>query len=299
MQTEADFTFSVIVPTYNRPARVRECLAALCELDYPKDKYEVVIVDDGGDDPLDGIEAAHPSGTKVRLLRQESAGPASARNYGAREARGRFLAFTDDDCCPSPGWLVEFERRLLRSPDAMVGGTTLNRLTGNLFSEASETLLQALYAFSNLDPENGRFLASNNIGLSRRLFHEVGGFDANFPLAAAEDRDFCDRWTHAGRRLLWAPEAVVLHSHEHTLRSFLRQHFNYGRGAVLYQRLRSRRGSGGLKDDVGFHLQFFRWLRGPLSRHNPGRALVLIGLVMLTQVAYLWGYLFERMHPST
>lgn len=296
-QTEADFTFSVIVPTYNRPGRAAECLAALGKLDYPNDKYEVILVDDGGDEPLDDVVAEHRAAMNLRLLRQENAGPASARNFGAREARGRFLAFTDDDCRPSPGWLLEFERRLSRSPDAVVGGTTDNRLADNLYSEASEVLLQALYAFSNRDPENGRFFASNNIGVSRQLFHDMGGFDTDFPLAAAEDRDFCDRWTHEGHRLICVPNAMVLHGHKHTLRSFLRQHFNYGRGAVLYQRLRSHRGSSGLKDDVGFHLRFVHWLRGPLSRHHPGRALVLIGLVMLTQIAYVAGYLFERVNP--
>lgn len=297
MHQESGLTFSVIVPTYNRPARLSECLDALCGLDYPADKYEVIIVDDGGDEALDAIVAACPDGPDVRLLRQDNAGPASARNFGAREARGRFLAFTDDDCRPARGWLRAFEERLAEWPDAMAGGATVNSLTDNLLSEASETLLQALYAFSNQDRENGRFFASNNISLSRELFQESGGFDTTFPLAAAEDRDFCDRWTHEGRRLIWASEAVVRHGHEHSFRSFLRQHANYGRGAVLYQRLRSRRGSGGLIDDFGFHLQFFRWLKGPLAHHPPRRALLLSGLVLLTQFAYLWGYLVERMRP--
>jgi GT2 family glycosyltransferase len=267
---------------------------ALIALDYPKDRYEIIVVDDGGDHPVTDLPAPGPGGPALRTFRQKNCGPAAARNRGAQEARGRFLAFTDDDCRPSAQWLAKFGPRLEAAPDAAVGGTTVNALGENLFSEASETLLQALYAFSNRDPERGRFIASNNLAMSRDVFHANNGFDAGFPLAAAEDRDFCDRWTYSGRRIVWEPTAIVLHYHAHTLRSFLRQHFNYGRGAVLYQQLRRDRGSGGLKDDVGFHVHFFRWLRGPLARHSFPRKVVLTGAVLLTQAAYVCGYLAER-----
>lgn len=296
MRSDADhqYRFSIIVPTYNRPERIAECIAALGELDFPNSDHEVLVVDDGGEVSLNAIIDEASLHMNIRLLSQENAGPASARNHGAKEARGLFLAFIDDDCRSSSGWLTALDNCLSEAPDVLAGGATANRLPENLFSEASETLLQALYAFSNRDPNNGRFFASNNFALSRELFHEIGGFDTGFPLAAAEDRDFCDRLTHQGHRLVSVPEAVVFHSHALGVRSFLRQHFNYGRGALRYQQLRRQRASSGLKDDVGFHLHFFKWLRGPLSRHRRGRALVLTGLVILTQGAYLTGYLFER-----
>jgi glycosyltransferase involved in cell wall biosynthesis len=288
-------TFSVIVPTFNRPGRLRECIEALAAMDYPADEFEIVVVDDGSDSPLDDVVASFRDHTHVRLLHQENAGPASARNHGAREAKGRFLAFTDDDCCPSRTWLQAFEQRLTRDPDVMAGGSTVNRLKDNIFSEASETLLQALCVFSNQDPENGRFFASNNIAMGRDPFMELDGFDETFPLAAAEDRDFCNRWTHAGRRLVTVPDALVHHGHAHTLRSFLRQHANYGRGAVQYQRLRAERSSGVLTDDMGFHLHFFRWLREPLRRSRAGRRPLLLGWVLMTQAAYAWGFASEKL----
>src|SRR3712207_1403127 len=92
--------FSVIVPTYERPAQLAACLGALARLDCPAASFEVIVVDDGS--------AAAPGRRldefrdllDVRLLTQANAGPAAARNRGASEARGSFLAFTDDDCAP-------------------------------------------------------------------------------------------------------------------------------------------------------------------------------------------------------
>ncbi|MEX0741320.1 MAG: glycosyltransferase, partial [Phycisphaeraceae bacterium] len=70
---------SVIIPTHNRPLQLRACLAALAGSSYPADRFEVVVVDDGGSARLGGIIDALPTGPRVTLIQQEQAGPAAAR----------------------------------------------------------------------------------------------------------------------------------------------------------------------------------------------------------------------------
>jgi len=95
--------FSVIVPTYNRPAQLANCLEGLACLEYPRDCFEVIVVNDGGSSVEDTVTAFHGK-LMVKVLDQAKAAPAAARNKGASEARGQFLAFIDDDCTPTPKW---------------------------------------------------------------------------------------------------------------------------------------------------------------------------------------------------
>jgi glycosyltransferase involved in cell wall biosynthesis len=117
-------SFTVVVPTYNRPRPLDDCLAALVALDHPRDRFEIVIVDDGSAVPVDDLVRRHAdrSGVSVRLIRQSNAGPASARNTGAAVARHDFIAFTDDDCRPRADWLTALARELALDPQCAVGG---------------------------------------------------------------------------------------------------------------------------------------------------------------------------------
>ena len=125
-------SFSVVIPTYNRPQQLDRCLAALAKQDYPQDSYRVVVVDDGSRQPLHDIVNAYTDQMTVTLIVQENAGPAAARNKGVQNATGDYIAFTDDDCMPDAHWLREFAKTLQSHPDAMVGGHTINALPQNI-----------------------------------------------------------------------------------------------------------------------------------------------------------------------
>src|SRR5437016_6865605 len=184
--------FSIVVPTYNRPGQLAACLQALAHLSYPKDCFEAIVVDDGGQTRPDEVVASFRDRLDLTLLRQPHAGPAAARNTGVVKARGAFLAFTDDDCRPWRDWLKTLAVRLAKDPDCIVGGRTINALPDNPYSSASQHLIDYLYSYYNADPDRARFLTSNNLTLAADRFRAIGGFDTTFPGAAAEDRDFCD-----------------------------------------------------------------------------------------------------------
>ncbi|MBI4790120.1 MAG: glycosyltransferase [Chloroflexi bacterium] len=278
--------FSIVVPTRNRPEPLAHCLNALAQLNYSRDRFEIIVVDDGSWTALGEFQCAMP----ITLLRQAHAGPAAARNAGAAHACGTFLAFTDDDCAPDPNWLRALEARLDAMPGCAVGGKTVNGLTDNISATASQLLIDYLYAYYNRDPNRAAFVASNNLAAPRARFIEMGGFDASFPRAAAEDRDFCDRWLARGNALVYAADAVVCHAHALSLKSFVRQHWSYGRGARHFRRARARRGHAHLSIEP---LRFYRDLvLHPFARRTP-RAGLLSFLLLLTQVANAAGFFRE------
>ena len=162
-----------------------------------------------------------------------------------------------------------------------------------LCSSASQLLIEYLYDYFNIDVEGGRFFITSNLALPARAFRAIGGFDDSFPLAAAEDRDLCDRWREAGLAMLYADDAVVHHAHALGLRSFCRQHFNYGRGAFHLHCARAKRGESPLRVEPP---RFYSRLVGyPFGRAPAARALPLAALMALSQVVYVIGYATERL----
>jgi GT2 family glycosyltransferase len=290
--------FSVIVPTYSRPAALTECLESLANLDYPRQRFEVIVVDDGGDQPLDRVVLPFRERLELQLLRQENQGAASARNAAAAIARGTFLAFTDDDCRPVPEWLLALKASFRKTPDRLLGGRTINRLRDNPYSTASQLIVDAAYAYYNHNPDDAMLFASNNMAVPAGLFREVGGFDPEFRLAS-EDREFCDRWRHLGYRLTYVPRAVVHHGHRLSMRRYCRQHFNYGRGAWRYHHVRSRRGSGRLRNDLQFHGRFLKLLREPMSQFGFTQAAQITGLLLVWQLANAAGFFYEKYCPDS
>jgi GT2 family glycosyltransferase len=285
--------FSIIVPTYRRPQALAACLQALAGLDYPHASMEVIVVDDGSPNPPEGVVREVAERLPVRLVLQDHAGPAAARNHGAETARGDVLAFVDDDCRPSPEWLKTLAARLRDTPMGAVTGRTENRLEGNPFARASQVVIAFLYAHYNADPARARFLTSNNVAISAELFRRTGGFDTSFPLAAGEDREFCDRLVEQGHPVVYAADAVVHHAHELTLLSFLRQHFNYGRGAYHFHRLRAQRREGSIQFES---VLFYCSLVGHAFKGRGGMEAFGMALMLgLTQIAIGAGFVREAL----
>jgi glycosyltransferase involved in cell wall biosynthesis len=279
--------FSVIIPTHNRNAQLKSCLQALAAQAYPRDRFEVVVVDDGSVDPPRKIVASFCGTLNVTLLAEPHGGPSAARNAGATRARGEFLAFTDDDCAPAPEWLQNMSARLASLPTSLVGGRTINALTENIYSATSQALIDVIYAHFNRDPANAQFLASNNIAMPAAQFHAMGAFNSSFPFA--EDREFCDRWLRHGYRMAYAPEVLLHHHHYLTPGRLWRQHFNYGRGAFHFHQINGRRGSK-FRFESAFYLSIFRF---PLTRNAGARGLFMEALMAEIQMANAAGFFFQ------
>jgi GT2 family glycosyltransferase len=283
--------FSVIVPTYQRARQLAVCLDALARQKYPRDGFEVLIVDDGSAISPQATVDAFRDRINVRLLAQTHSGPAAARNYGARHAVGIFLVFTDDDCAPSRTWLQTLGARFLSFPDCALGGQTINGVPDNPYSTTSQLLVDYLYDRCNSNPQQAAFVASNNLALPAERFWTLGGFDAAWNRAAGEDREFCDRWISHGYQIIYVPEAVVEHLHGLTWRTFVCQHFNYGRGAFYFRRTYARRHQQSFRvERLSFYLGTLRY---PFFRAKLPKALVNAFLILAAQVANAAGFFCE------
>ncbi len=288
--------FSVIVPTCDRADSLRRCLVAIGRLAAPKGGFEVIVVDDGCQQPVDPAilpENLKPNGRILRTL--VNLGPGASRNLGARAANGEYLAFTDDDCTPARDWLRSLEEAFDEDPEAACGGAFVNGKDRCLYASASHAILDVVYSYYNRDPKHAQFMGTANFAVPARRFAEIGGFNEAF--RTSEDREFCRRWVLRGWRMIYAPGAVVAHCPETSFGGFANRHFQYGKGAYRFRALDVIDSAA----RVRLEPQSFYWslLTHPLRDAGWPRAALLAGLVIVSQVASTLGFLVERFSAST
>jgi mycofactocin system glycosyltransferase len=223
---------TVVVPVRDRPRALARAIASLRAQDYPPERLEVVVVDDGS-----SFAAEAPEGVRVVHVRP-SRGPAGARNAGASAARGQVLAFVDSDCEAEPGWLRELATELADPAVAAAGGRVLGARQ-RTWLERYEAVRSPL----DLGPHRAvvrpqgvvPYLVGANLALRRSAFWAVGGFDSS--LRVGEDVDLSWRLAAAGYRLVYRPRAVVRHHHRSRLAGFLSSRLRYaGSEAELLRR---------------------------------------------------------------
>ena len=193
---------SVVVPTYRRPALLARCLEALAQQDLDASDYEVVVPDDAGTEDAQRVveRAAATARTPVRYVPVEGChGPAAARNAGWRAARARIIAFTDDDCIPSAGWL----RAGLAAFTPEVTG-----VQGRLI--VPQPPVPTDYEKNAGRLAEGEFVTANCF-YRRDALAAVGGFDERFRVAWREDSDLFFTLCERGGTFRRAPDAVVVH----------------------------------------------------------------------------------------
>ena len=290
-------TVSVVVPTHGRPESLSRCLEALAAQTLPRDAFEVIVSDDGSPTPVPAIVAPFAERITIRVVRRPRSGPATARNEGARHARGRLLAFTDDDCIPSRYWLELLVERMRRHPGHMIGGSIVNVLHDDPYATATQLIMSCVYDYYASHAVGHRFFSTGNLAVPTRRFWLLDGFSESFRQAAGEDYDLCARWAEAGFPTEYAPEVEVGHAHGHTLGSFWRQHFAYGRALFqVREGMARRRGRSGIElESPGFYRQILTYA---LRHSEHGHAVRNEALVLLSQMATLAGGLREWLIPT-
>lgn len=286
--------FSIIIPAHARPENLKQCLRGVAALDYPRDRFEVIAVDDGSPVSLEPVVRPFAGTFSLTLLRQAQAGPGSARNFGAQHARGEWLAFLDDDCVPRSSWLKELESAAEKSPEAMLGGGTLNGCPDNIFAELNHILLTAVRKWFRDHGSVLNFLPSNNLCLPKAGFRALGGFHPECNLAGGEDRELCARWLTSGGPMVDVPGAVVDHYHPQTFSSFLSMHVRYGRGAA--QLHRNRHSSPWHSGTIGVHAAV---LRATFQAQPRSSRPTLAALFAVAQAVETLGYARETWFPTT
>ncbi|MGH2954133.1 MAG: glycosyltransferase family 2 protein [Solirubrobacterales bacterium] len=191
---------SVVVPTRGRETRLAFALESLARQTLGRGKFEVVVVrDEDATPPL----APVPDGLRVRYLTQPRvSGPTTKRNLGWRAAEAPLVAFIDDDCRASPGWLAALVA-------ARAGDTVFHQ--GRTEPDPDELHLMGGFARTQrIDVATGWF-ETCNMAYPRALLERLGGFDETFEFGG-EDTDLAYRAIEAGAEPLFVDEALVWHA---------------------------------------------------------------------------------------
>ena len=200
---------SVVVATYERADRLERLLAGLRAQTLAADRFEVIVVDDGSRDRTpEVLKAEAGSGElSLRVIRQDSnSGRATAREHGWRAAQSDLVAFVDDDCVPTHGWLEAGLEASRSAPGAIVQGRT----------EPDPSELDRLGPFSRtitvtaLDPA----FQTCNIFYPRPLLEQVGGFDVALfgRVHGGEDSDLAWRAIEGGAGATYDERPLVHHA---------------------------------------------------------------------------------------
>jgi len=213
-------TLSVIVPCYRCPGTLRDVIAGLEQSDLPRDRWELIIVDDNSDDDTADVARAHAD--HVLVTSNGPRGPAFARNLGSTVARGDVLVFVDADVVVTPTTLSQFRQVFSAHPDvgSVFGAYDLSPRDPGLVSQYRNLLHH--YVHSQSPGDASTFWAGCG-AVRRELFMALGGFDAKrYPRPQIEDIELGYRIGATGQRILLVPEIQGKHLKRWTLLRMLK-----------------------------------------------------------------------------
>jgi mycofactocin system glycosyltransferase len=225
---------SIIIPVRDQPGDLGECLHSLSEIDYPEDRLEIIVVDDGSKKDVSEIITSE----SIKFIREDkSLGPATARNLGATYASGDILAFLDADCIAGQDWLRELVPFFNAADVGAVGG-----YVEGYYRRSSLDRYEAVASSLNLgrgiliegDSSSSFYVPTANLLVVREAFRAAGGFRAG--MRVGEDVDFCWRLRGLGWYLLYVPSGSIAHKHRNRLGRMMKRRAEYGASeAPLYR----------------------------------------------------------------
>lgn len=221
---------SVVVVVYNGEQYIKECIQSILNLDYPKDKYELILVDGGSNDMTLNIASEY----SIRILHNKRRRIAPGRNLGALNAKGKYIAFTDSDCVVKTDWLTSLITTIsFTDKDVVaVGGPNLILDTDPPFAKVVG-YMQETFLASGGSPQSYRFkhpkyvisLANCNVIYRKEIICKEK-YDDTFNVG--EDAELNFRLKKAGYKFLYTPKAIVWHHRRTNLKSFVKNMFSYG-----------------------------------------------------------------------
>ena len=217
---------SIVIPTLNRADYLDGCLQALADLDYPRDRYEVVVVDGGSTDETPAVVKKHAANfASLRLLVETKKGSSAARNFGFQHVEHDYVALTDDDAVVHQDWLKNFMARA--DKDKLLVGKVVSYENGNVqygcrrstFIGGSIPLPDFLKRFAN----HG---CTCNMFVPKQVWNTIGGFDEEL-ITAFDDSSFCLHALLHGYNVQYVDDAAVFHKRELKRPERFAQHIMY------------------------------------------------------------------------
>ena len=219
LRAPADVT--IVIAVYNGASTIESCVSSLLGLRYPRDHFEIVVVDNGSTDPT--LERLQAFGNAIRVLHEKTRGASAARNAGVRAARGTIVAFTDADCTVEAEWLGALVGPLADRGVGVVGGPILSRINGSRIERFGDVIHDQRRA---IEDDTAPYVASGNWASRAGVLLQLGLFDES--LRRSQDVDLAWRAVQAGFRLVYVPDAIVHHRNERTIWGLINEGYVHG-----------------------------------------------------------------------
>ena len=194
---------SIIIPALNEERVIGQCLQALAQLDFPRDSFEVILIDNGSTDRTVEIAQSFSPALNLTVLRKPGAKISAMRNFAASNANGEVLAFLDADCIAPPHWLKTATTRLNEEGMGVLGAHYR-------IPEESKWVGRAWFGGMDLEKQGSiTWLPAGDMILTRSTFIRIGGFDES--IQTNEDCELCERIRAAGLSVVGDADLAVVH----------------------------------------------------------------------------------------
>lgn len=227
---------SVIIPAYNEEKRIANAIEAVLKQTYPKDKMEIIVVDDGSMDKTCEIVSRYP----VKLIRHhKNKGPSAARNTGAKNAGGEILAFTDADDKADKSWLTNIVKHYKKRDVGCVVGSS--HITCNNRNWQQRILAELFICLrgddvvKNVCNSKGQMGSNKSIGTNitfrKDVFKEMKGYDKN--LRAGEEQNLVWMIEKAGYKIAFEPSSIVYIAPKDNFKKYIKLAQIYSKNSVI------------------------------------------------------------------
>lgn len=229
---------SIIIPTYNRKNKLEKCLHYLQKLEYPKQKREIIVVNDvSGDGTKELLERKKKEMQNLKVVNRENKrGIGSARNSGLEKAKGEYIFFTDDDCIVPKDWIQKhFEVREKHNVDVVNGvqypidinWVEAYKIASHWKHYQNERLLKK--------PNSVDSIKTNNLSVKKQILDEVGYF--NEEMERAEDTELGRRILKAGYTVVTDPSLRVKHLKNDSVKEYLITQYKLGQSLNILEEI--------------------------------------------------------------
>jgi GT2 family glycosyltransferase len=209
---------SIVVTNYNGRRFLKDCLDSLFDLDYPKNKLEVIMVDNGSSDG--SLNYVKENYLKVILLENNVNNYARANNMGIKKAKGKYVAFVNNDVRVDKGWLIELIKIMNGGKLIGAAGGKILMKDGRIQSVGHEDYPDFYWGDRGFrDKDKGQYdqveevisLCGAAVLFRKRCLEDVGCFDEDFVMYL-EDIDICFRCTHKKWKIFYNPKSIAYHN---------------------------------------------------------------------------------------
>ncbi len=193
VQTSELLEFSVLVPVRNEQKNIGHLLQSLLQQDYPREKFEVIVVDDQSEDETihlvdQFIQKNQLTWTVLHVGKEEQGGKKKAITYGVQQAKYAYVITTDGDCTVNTGWLKSYTDRYAQSGAVMISGP-VKMNSDNWFTRLQSMEFSCLIGIGAATLHSGNPTMCNGANLSykKEVFEEVGGYMGNDSIPSGDD----------------------------------------------------------------------------------------------------------------